>query len=267
MPKKILWLFVFAFAVVTAACVKQQQVAETHVSRGELFRTGNVAFDEFFEDVNALQKDTKTIKEEEGKAVAGVGKLLNLSSPTAASVFVAAKEKARQLAESKKNKAFLKLEGIDDQGRPQPGKQITVTAFALKGLPVNKDAQDLAAALDGASKAEGQLSERVFPLADKAKRRTSEADKLRALVETEFSSSNKRAEVERELDDAKKALADIAKLTEEASASASGFLRDSRQAFALLAEAKTKGKGKAGAKAGEKAAKPPSGSGGGDFNP
>jgi hypothetical protein len=264
MKTKILLALCVAFALTSVACVKRAEVGETHVGRGELFRTGQVAFDEFFEDVNALQKDAKTIKGEQTRALANVGKLMNLSDPSVQTVFVAAKERARKLAEAKKGKAFLVLDGIDDHGRVQPGKQVTVTATGARGQTAPKDAQELAAALDEAAKGEGQIAEKTFPMAEKAKRRTGEADRLRAQVDAEFSSKGKREEVERELDSAKKALAEIAVKCDEASTSAAGFLHDTQQTFASLAESKGKGKGKGGAKAGgakggAKAA--------GDFNP
>jgi hypothetical protein len=272
MQKKTLLPLLLALALLSSACVKKAQVGGTHVGRGELFRTGTVAFDEFFEDVNALQKETKAINEEQTKALARIGTLLSLSDPKAGTVFVAVKEKARAFAEAKKTKVFFKVEGVDDQGRPQPGKQVTVTAAGGRGQPVPKDAQDLVAALDEASKAEGQIAERFLPLTDKAKRRTSEAEKLRAQVDAEFSSAAKREEVERELDEAKKVLVDVAQRCDEASVSATGFLRDTQQTFAAMSETKGKVKGKAAAKGGGKPGKPSSGAAapggsGGEFNP
>jgi hypothetical protein len=264
MKTKILLALCLAFALASAACVKRAQVGETHVGRGELFRTGQVAFDEFFEDVNVLQRDTKTIKGDQSKALASIGKLMSLSDPSAKTVFVAVKERARKLAESKKGKAFLVLDGIDDHGRTQPGKQVTVIASAGRGQAAPKDAQELAAALDEAAKGEGQIAEKTFPMAEKAKRRTNEADRLRAQVDAEFSSKSKREEVERELDSAKRVLAEIAVKSDEAATSAAGFLHDMQQTFAALAESKGKAKGKGGAKAGGGKAGKPAGA---DFNP
>jgi hypothetical protein len=272
MTRKILLPFCLLFSLLMVACVKKAQVGETHVARGEMYRTGQVAFDEFFEDVNVLQKETKTIKEEETKALGNVAKVLGLNEPSAQTVFVAVKERARKLAESKKGKAFMALEGIDDHGRPQPGKQVTVTATGPYGQTAPKEVKELAAALDQAAKAEGQLAERTFPMADKAKRRSTEAARLRAQVDAEFTSKAKREEVEREIDAAAKVLVDVAQKCEAASASASGFLRDTQQAFASAAETKGKGKGKGGAKAGVPAKKPAAetkapGGPGADFNP
>jgi hypothetical protein len=215
--------------------------------------------------VNVLQRDAKTIKIEENNALAKTAKFFSLSDPSAQTVFVAVKERARKLAEAKKGKGFFALEGIDDHGRVQPGKQITVTASGWRGLTTPKEAQELAAALDEAAKGEGQIAEKTFPMAEKAKRRMTEADKLRAQVDAEFSAQGKRQEVERELDSATKALADISQKCDEASTSSSGFLRDTQQTFVSFAEsAKGKGKGKGGAKAGGQAKKAAPGA---EFNP
>jgi hypothetical protein len=255
----LLWLFVLT-ALLALACVKRSQTGETHVGRGEPFRTGQMAFDEFFEDVNTLQRDTKSIKPDEAKALGRIGTVLGLSQPSVQTVFVGVKERVRTFAEAKKGKAFFVLEGIDDHGRPLPGKQITVTASGPRGRAAAKDAQDFAAALDEAAKGVGQLADKTYPMAEKARHRISEADRLRAQIDSEFSSNNKRQEVEREIDAAKKVLADIAQTCDQASAATSGFLVDSRQLFASVAVSK-KGKAK---KTGGKRSKAPADA---DFNP
>ena len=38
-------------------------VGETHVGQDELYRTGNFNYDEFFEDINALQGSSKSAVE------------------------------------------------------------------------------------------------------------------------------------------------------------------------------------------------------------
>jgi len=228
-----LWI---ALCLLFAACVKRADVGDSHVGRGELYKTGNASYDEFFEDVHGLQADAKTIEEEQKKALGPVAQALGVSEPAPDRLIDLIRERASKLAESKKGKVALTLEGIDEQGRAQPGKAIVVAAAQGQTLP--KEAQDFVAALDASAKAEGRMVDRVAPLAEKAKKRSAIADSLLKSTEQEFVSREKRAEVKRELEVSKDLLAGIAQRSEQAADSAAKFLRETQQSLAAATDAK-----------------------------
>src|SRR5262249_24238757 len=118
-------------------------MAETHVGKEELFKTGNFDYDEFLEDVYGLQGSTKSMVGDEKAARAPLGQALGVGETSLDRMLEVLRGKADELAQSK-NRVHFAIEGIDDQGKPLAGKTIEVTPSAAKGRAVTKEATDLA---------------------------------------------------------------------------------------------------------------------------
>jgi hypothetical protein len=275
-------------------------MAETHVGKEELFKTGNFDYDEFFEDVFGLQGSVKAIVGDEKAARAPLGQALGVGETSIDRMLEVLRDKADDLAQSK-NRVHFALEGVDDQGKPLAGKTIEVTSSAAKGHAVPKEATDLATALEQMAQKEGQVWEKYAPLPERSKHLVEKADALLGTVEKEFASlaREKREEIQRELKAAKTVSELIGELSEKVVANSVKFIKQSGELLTAAANAEikppekgTKGKGKAPtpasapkpkeatakpkeppAKPAEKAAEKPASaaqkpaSEGGDFNP
>ena len=114
-------------------------VGETHVGKQELYRTGNFDYDEFFEDVHGLQDSAKAIVADEKAARVPLGQVLGIGETSIDRMLEVLRDKAEEFAQSK-NRVHFAIEGVDDQGKPLAGQQVTVTPSAAKGKQVPKDA-------------------------------------------------------------------------------------------------------------------------------
>src|SRR5882762_1802256 len=165
-------------------------MAETHVGKEELFKTGNFDYDELFEDLYGLQGSAKAIVGDEKAARAPLGQALGVGETSIDRMLEVLRDKAEEYAQSK-NRVHFAIEGTDDQGKPLAGKQIEVTPSAAKGRPVPKDAADFASALEQMAQKEGQVWEKYGPLPDRSKRLAEKADALRSSIDKELASLSK----------------------------------------------------------------------------
>jgi hypothetical protein len=253
---KIALLFAAAFGVALGAvgCAGPSvNMAETHVGKEELFKTGNFDYDEFFEDVYGLQGSTKSMVGDEKAARAPLGQALGVGETSLDRMLEVLRDKADDLAQSK-NRVHFAVEGVDDQGKPLAGKTIEVTSSAAKGHAVPKDASDLAAALEQTAQKEGQVWEKYAPLPDRGKHLVEKADALLGTVEKEFASlaHDKREEIGRELRAAKTVSGQIGELSDKVVANSVKFIKQSSDLLTAAANAEikpqekgAKGKGKA----------------------
>ncbi|HKQ68327.1 MAG TPA: hypothetical protein VJT73_03270, partial [Polyangiaceae bacterium] len=216
-------------------------VAETHVGKEELYRTGNFNYDEFFEDVHVLQGSAKNAAADEKAARAPLGQALGVGETSLDRLLDVLKEKADELAQSK-SRVHLVFEGLDEQAKPLAGKQIGVTAAAAKGKAVPKEATELAAALEQTARGEGQVWEKYAPAPDKGRRLAEKADALSASIGVEFASTSKekREEVEREVKAAKKVVEQISEQCDRVVGSATRLLKQSGEILVAAANAEVK---------------------------
>jgi hypothetical protein len=239
-------------------------MADTHVGKEELFKTGNFDYDEFFEDVYGLQGSSKAIVADEKAARAPLGQALSIGETSLDRLLEVLRDKADDLAQSK-NRVHFAIEGVDDQGKPLAGKQVEVTASAAKGHAVPKEASDLASALEQTAQKEGQVWEKYAPLPDRSKRLAEKATALLGSLEKDFATltTEKRAEIERELRAAKAVSEQIGDLSEKVVANSVKFIKQSGDLLTAAANAEikppekpAKGKGKAPTPAASPAPKP-----------
>ncbi len=111
------------FSLGVAGCGGAQvNMADTHVGKEELFKTGNFDYDEFFEDLYGLQGSAKAIVADEKAARAPLGQALGVGETSIDRMLEVLRDKAEELAQSK-NRVHFAIESIDDQGKPLAGKQ------------------------------------------------------------------------------------------------------------------------------------------------
>ncbi|HEX9297119.1 MAG TPA: hypothetical protein VF881_14850 [Polyangiaceae bacterium] len=220
-------------------------VSDTHVGRGEPYHTGNFNYDEFFEDVYGLQGSAKNVAEEEKAARAPLGQALGTGETSMDRMLDVLKEKADELAQNK-NRVHIAFDGVDGEGKPLAGKQITVSATAAKGRAVPKEATELAQGLEQTAQKEGQIWEKYGPVPEKGKKLADKADSLIGSLETEFATSRKekREEIEHELKAAKQVSEDIGERCEKVVATATKFLKQSGEVVTAAANAEVKPAGK-----------------------
>ena len=216
-------------------------MAETHVGKEELFKTGNFDYDEFFEDVYGLQGSSKAIVGDEKAARASLGQALGVGETSIDRMLEVLRDKAEELAQSK-NRVHFAIDGIDDQGKPLAGKTIEVTPSAAKGRAVPKEATDLASALEQMAQKEGQVWEKYAPIPDRSKRLVEKADALLGSVEKEFASltREKKEEIQRELKAAKAVSEQIGELSEKVVANSVKFIKQSGELLTAAANAEIK---------------------------
>jgi hypothetical protein len=228
-------------------------MAETHVGKEELFKTGNFDYDEFFEDVYGLQGSAKAIVGDEKAARAPLGQALGVGETSIDRMLEVLRDKADEFAQSK-NRVHFAIDGIDDQGKPLAGKTIEVTPSAAKGRAVPKEATDFASALAQMAQKEGQVWEKYAPLPDRSKRLIEKSDALLGGVEKEFATlaREKKEEIQRELKAAKTVTEQIGELSEKVVANSVKFIKQSGELLTAAANAEikppeknAKGKGKA----------------------
>jgi hypothetical protein len=160
------------------------------------------------------------------------------------------KDKADEFAQSK-NRVHFAIEGLDDQGKPRAGTQISVTPSAAKGRTVPKEGTEFATALEQTARGEAQVWDKYGPVPDKGRRLTERAETLRGSIDTEFASKAKREEVRRELEAAKTVIGQIVERTDKVVTSSTTFLKQGNELLAAAATAEIKppakgAKGKSG---------------------
>jgi hypothetical protein len=227
-----------------SACVASLNVGDTHVGQKELYKTGNPDFDEFFEEVNAVQVKAQGMDEDAKKARAPLGGHLGAGDASVDDLLDKLKDRAEDLAQGKA-KVHFALEGLDEQGKPAAGKPLEVKSQA-KGRPVPKEANDFASAVEGMARAEGQVWEKYSPLADKCHRMGDKAAALDESVDANFVSKEKRQEVRKELGASRIVLKDIGERGDRVVADALKFLRETGEGFVAAASAEPKKKEKKG---------------------
>jgi hypothetical protein len=245
MPTKLVASLAFALACAAtplAGCGGAGvNMADTHVGREELYKTGNFDYDDFFEDVNGLQGSSKAIVSDEKAARAPLGQALGTGETSIDRLLEVIRGKADEFAQSK-NRVHFAIDGLDDQGSPLAGKKIEVTPSAAKGRAVPKEATDFASALEQTAQKEGEVWEKYGPLADRSKRLIEKSEALRASLEKDFATlaKEKRDEIERELKAAKAVSEQIGELSDKVVANAVKFIKQSGELLTLAANAEIK---------------------------
>jgi hypothetical protein len=251
------WLTWMAFAAASALPLftggcggSSVNVSDTHVGRGEVYHTGNFNYDEFFDDVYGYQGSAKNAGEEEKAARVPLGQALGIGEPSMERMLDVLKEKAEDFAQGK-NRVHFAFDGVDGEGKPLAGKQITVSATAAKGRAVPKDATELAQGLEQTAQKEGQVWEKFGPFSDKGKRLAEKADSLLGSLDTEFATTRKekREEIANELKAAKQVSEEAGERCEKVVGAATKFLKQSVEVVTAAANAEVKpakGKGKGG---------------------
>jgi hypothetical protein len=228
-------------ALSAAACGGSVKVVETHVGREQAFHTGNVDYDDFFEDVVTLQTTSKKAAVEEKSARAPLGQALGVGETSLEKLLEAFRSKAEELAKSK-TRVHLFFFGVDKQGRPIAGKRITVVAISGSNQDVPKDAALIVAAMEQSAQAEGRVWDEYSILPDKARRLEAKVPGLRASVGTEFAqiSKDKRNQIEQELNAAQQVSGQLAQDCDKVVGAALKFLKDGSEIADAAATAEIK---------------------------
>lgn len=217
-----------------------QNIAQTNVARAELFRTENPKYDQFFEDVNSIQKDATGAETAEKKAHEPLEQALSLGESSVDALSDQVVKRLKSFAEGKPKLRVI-LDGLDEHYTPALGKSVTVTvsevgASARKKVP--HAATDFAKALEATARKEGQILETCTPIADKADRRIAVIEELKSSVDTDFASlkGNKRGEIRAELSAAHTVLWMLSRECVRAKGRASTFLQKSAESIAAVNE-------------------------------
>jgi hypothetical protein len=231
----------FTSLVALSACGGSANRAVTSVAQEELFRTGNFNYDEFFEDVYGLQASAHRADEDDKAARAPLARALGIGDVPLERLLASLQAVVDGQAQGKARVHF-RIDGVDEQGIPLPGRAIIVTAAATKARALPKDAAELTLAIAQTAKAEGQVWEKYGPLPDKGRRLTEKAAALEPDVSGTFASEPKakREQIERELSAAKSVAAEIAARTDKVSKAASTFLKRTNELFVAAASAEVK---------------------------
>jgi len=174
---------------------------DTHVAREEAFHTGNVDYDDFFEDVNALRTNGKKAVADEKSARAPLAQALGVGTDAPLDKLLDAfRAKSEELARSK-GRIHIFFFGIDKQGHPIPGKKITVVAISGANLEVTKETSQFTAATEQTTQKEAQVLDEFGILPDKGRRLEGKVAGMRSSVDTEFPhlSKDKRRQIDDEL--------------------------------------------------------------------
>jgi hypothetical protein len=176
------------------------------VGRGELFTTGLVVYDQYFESVHGMQVEAANLPDDRRASRSPITQALNLL-PTASSDQILSQLRARI--------ADLKSQGIKlvAQG---PG-------FVAVGKAPTPEAKQLAQTLSLAVSSERSLDERIAELPDRASSLSLLSANLEPSVSRDFKDSTQGREVSDELAAAKAALS---RISDDAAASAKKRLVD-----------------------------------------
>lgn len=232
---------VFMLALAAASCGGSVKVADTKVAHDEAVRTGNVDYDDYFEDVATLRGMAKKAPEDEKNARAPIVKALGLTDSSVDKVLEAFRSKAEELASSKSRIHFFFV-GLDDQGKPVTGKRIQVVSISGVKQPVPKDTKDLTSAMEQSALNESQIMDTYAIVPEKGRRLEAKAATLRQSVPTDFPqlSKDKRNQIEQELAAAQQISGQIATDCEKVVADAQRFLKDGAQIAVAAATTDTK---------------------------
>jgi hypothetical protein len=242
------WFGALLLVVSFALGCSSGQTGDTSVGKKQLYRVDNPKYDELFEEVFELQKESAGARDEERAAREPLGRALDAGGASGEPLAAQATERAKKLALGKP-KIVLGVEGLEPSGAPILGKAIAITPPPPKRKPWPKDAQALAAAFEETLRAEAKVIDKFAPLAGKARRRLALLEGLRGSIAQEMPSAKPevRAQLARELDAARPALTTAATECEAASGDASKFLHLAVDGIAAAAAAKPEPK-KAGPK-------------------
>jgi hypothetical protein len=250
LPRRLTAIIGVILALAAASCGRAAKGGETHVAREEGFHTGNVDYDDFFEDVSALQVNSKKATADEKSARAPLAQALGVGGDASMDKLLDAfRSKAEDLARSK-SRVHIFFFGIDKQGHPIPGKKITVVAISGANLEVSKEALQLAKAIELTAQKESQVWDEYNILPEKGRRLEGKVPGMRASVDTEFPqlSKDKRNQIDQELKAAERVSGEIAQECDKVVKASNRFLKEASDIVIAAAtiEAKPQGRGSKG---------------------
>lgn len=261
-------LLALAFAAGAAVgCVKPVTFGQTHVGKGELYKTGHDTFDDFFERVHTLQGEAESAADDEKKARAPLSDALGLESASAERLVKMSKSRLKKLAGNGVG-VKLTVEGLDGDFKPVRGKKPNV-ALEPNTSTMSDDAKSFLDGLAQTTKAEGQIASKLGRCPTTAQKLGGEAQELQSSLSTELAteSAAKRNEVQNELGAAKLVLGVIGDQCDKASSAAVAFLKGISAAVAEVEAAGVEPDGAKPEKKDKDKPKPKKDSGGGDAKP
>lgn len=207
-----------ALAAFTPACSLLLKNANTPVADGKLYEPGEEEYDAFFKELYETQVLMGQAPEREAQARARVAKALNLAeSSSSDAVGDALYERAAVLAKAGVM-VKLSLAGIDEPG------EASATVVTIGDLKDEKDVK-LVEALDEAVKADAALLEDLRKARKPLDRMRGKAASLEPRIETAFAKNkSKKAEVRRNLDDARQLIPLMAERGEDIHRQSAHFL-------------------------------------------
>lgn len=220
-------------APVFAGCMPSIGFAQTSVAKGEAYQSGNGEYDDFFESVAALQRETDSLEAAEKdarEARKSLAETLGLEKVDTEKMAAKVKAKAKKLA-SQGVVLKLSIDGIDDDGKPIRNKKIGAT-LDTGGAYVSGKAEELVDSLGKAVEAQSGFLAKYAKFPMQAKKLLEQQAELAPRAVSDFGTMKDRVRVQSELSASKTILEGIADQTERSTTVALALLRDVSAALA-----------------------------------
>lgn len=214
-----------------AACSTAMPLSQTSVYKGEAYASGNADYDDFFEAVASIKRDSADLEaaEKEAKdARKALADALGIEKVDTQKIAAKVRSRAKKLA-ADGVLLRLDLEGIDEDGKRS--KKVSAK-LDTGGAHVEGDARELVDELDKAVGAQSAFLSRYGKLPAQAKKLAEQQAELTPRVATDFTGVKDRARVAAELLAAKTVLDEARERTEKAITVATALLVDVRAALA-----------------------------------
>jgi hypothetical protein len=235
------WLSYAAIATMCSGCqlvTNRPAAGETRVAQGKIYQSDNPTYDEFFEDVHAVQAQTTDAPDEEAKARAPLEEALGTRHTTPERLVELTKQRVTAKAGRDGPLVHVEvtgLESLDKDGERAKNVVVSVTVPDEAAIPSSH--RGLVKALQESTKSEAEIVDKYAPVSAKARRLLVRREQLAASANRDFSTASRRNEVLHELEASKSALSAAADRAEKASSSARAMLKGMAEALPAHPEA------------------------------
>jgi hypothetical protein len=216
-----------AAVALTSCMLDKQKAGETRVGQGKAYQSDNRTYDEFFEDVHAVEVRTAAALDEEAKARAPLEHALGTRSTTPERLVELTKARVKKGREEAP--LHFVVSGLDADKEGEKKVLATVTVPDEASIPSSQ--RDLVKALEESAKSEAEIAAELGPVAMKARRLSARQGQLVKSVSRDFTTPSRRDEVSHELGASKVILDGASERAERASNNARSFLKGMASAF------------------------------------
>jgi hypothetical protein len=235
------WLSYAAIATTCSGCqlvTNRPAAGETRVGQGKVYQSDNPTYDEFFEDVHAVQAQTTDAPDEEAKARAPLEEALGTRHTTPERLVELTKLRVTAKGGRDGPPIHVEVTGLEslDKGGETP-KNVVVSVTVPDEAAIPSGQRGLVKALQESTKSEAGIVDKFAPMSAKAKRLLVRREQLAASANRDFSTASRRDEVLHELEASKSALSAAADRAEKASSSARAMLKGMAEALPAHPEA------------------------------